>query len=540
MENKKRFSGGSSVVKGTAIIGIAGILVKILGAVFRIPLTNWAGDLGMSYYQVAYNIYNALVVMALAGFPVAISKLVSENLARGHYGNAHKVFQIAIKLMAVIGGLSAGICFFGAEYFAEKVNNPLAATSLKAIAPALIFVPIVASFRGYFQGRNNMKPTALSEIVEQSVRVFVGLTLARVFVKTDLVKAMSGATFGATVGSFTACLLMVGIYFLFKPTVKKQIARDDGYYEDSLSILKKILVIAVPIIIGAEIIPIMYSIDMGIIMNRLEGTGWTDIEARSMYGLMSAYCNTLINMPEFLIHAIAVSMVPSIAHSAAKGNKEDVSASINTGYRLTTTIAFPCMVGIFALAKPILLLLYRSQPEQAASATNILMVMSLTIVVLALYETSTGTLQAVGKQYIPVINVAIGAVVKIILTYVLVGIHSINILGGAISSIFAFFIPFLLNEIAVRKYTGVRTDIVKTYVKPGVASLVMGVCAFLSHKLFSMVVGSSIATCLAILVGVAVYVIMVVVIKVIEPSEVAVIPGGNKINRILSRVPGWR
>ena len=541
LENKKEISGGGSVLKGAAVIGIAGIVVKILGAVFRIPLSNWMGDLGMSYYQVAYNIYMALIVMSTAGFPVAISKLVSENLARGNYENAHKVFKVALKIMAVLGGASAAICFFGADALAVSVGNPDAAWAVRAIAPALLFVPILSSFRGFFQGRQNMNPTALSEIIEQLFRVAFGFSLTIILLPKSLPFAAGGASFGASAGSLAAVAFMTLVYFLHRARLQKEIQLSRGELEDTKTIIKKIFVIAVPIIIGAEIIPLMFSLDMGIVMNRLQDTGWSEEESRKLYGMMGAYCNSLINMPEFLIQAIAISMVPAISRAATKGNTEDVSSSISTGYKLTTLISFPCMVGLIVLSKPIFRLLYPLKVDEALQAIPVFILLCAGIVTLALYETSTGTLQAVGKQVIPVRNVAIGAGIKIVLTYILVGIHSINVKGAAISSTIAFLVAFALNELAVKKYTGAKINLVQVYIKPAIASVVMGVFAFFSHKLISGIIGSNLATVVAILVGVIVYAIMVVAIKVATPDDIREMPKGDKINSLIYKFyKGWK
>ena len=192
---------GSKFIKGAAILGIAGVMIKFMGAVFRIPLTNWIGDEGMSYYGVAYTIYSALLVLATAGIPVAISRMVSERIAVGEYRNAHKVFKVATALMFVIGLISFAICFFGGDLITDLLQNPEAAMAVKAIAPALLFVPVMSSFRGYFQGRQNMNPTAVSQMIEQLVRVGFGLVLAYIFMKTSLIKAAAGASFGASAGS---------------------------------------------------------------------------------------------------------------------------------------------------------------------------------------------------------------------------------------------------------------------------------------------------------------------------------------------------
>ncbi len=533
---EKQVNKENGIVKGAAIIGAAGIVVKLLGAVFKIPLTNWMGSVGMSYYQIAYVIYSVLIVLSTAGFPVAISKLVSENNAKKQFANSGKVLKTSLGIMTFLGGVSAAICFFGANAYANYVENPMAAQAIRAIAPALLFVPLLSSFRGFFQGRRNMTPTALSEIIEQLTRVIVGFALTRIFLKSGLPAAAAGASFGASAGSLMAMAFMILVYSMFKSRLQIENSRGSDYIEDTKVIIRKILTIAIPIIVGAEIIPIMYSIDATVIMKRLVATGWSQEESTYLYGLMAGYCNSLVNMPEFLIQAIAISIVPAISHASARGDYENVDKNIGTGYKLTTLIAFPSMIGLLVLARPILKLLYPAQIDEAMDAVPTFIVMTFSIVTLALYETSTGALQAIGKQIIPLRNVAICALIKIVLTYIFVGIKSINVVGAAASSVIAYLIAFALNEVAVKKYTGARTDIMGTFIKPFIAALVMGAFAYGSHKLFSIFLGNSLSTLFAILVGVLVYGIMVVVIRVASPEEISEIPKGEKINALIRKV----
>ena len=534
--NSNNAGSGNKIIKGVAVIGIAGVIVKLIGAVFRIPLTNWIGGLGMSYYGVAYTIYSALIVMSTAGFPVAISRLVSENNVKNNYGNAHKVFKVSIKIMLVMGLILAGICFFGADLLTSIIKNPEAATSVRSIAPALLFVPLLSSFRGFFQGRQNMNPTAISEIIEQAFRVVIGLLLARTLLSVGLPEAAAGATFGASAGSFASLCFMILVYALHRKFIYKQIEGGTDYYESGKDIAKKILKVAIPIIIGAEIIPIMYTLDMSIIMRRLEATGWSETEADRLFGLISGYCNSLINMPEFLIQAIAISLVPAIARANAVGDMNEVRTNATIGYKLTTLIAFPCAVGMFALAKPILILLYPGQIEEAIEASPTLMILTVSMVFLAIYETSTGVLQAIGKQIVPVRNVTIGAIVRIITSYILVGIYPLNIKGAAISASITYFVAFYLNEMYIKKYAGIKHDIKSVYLKPFFAAAVMGIFAFASHKLFSMFLGNSISTLAAILVGVIVYAVMVITIKVVDSKELEMMPKGDKLNSLIRKV----
>ncbi len=526
---------GNKFIKGAAVLGIAGVVIKLLGAVFRIPLTNWIGADGMSYYGFAYTIYGALLVLSTAGIPVAISRMVSERIAVGEYRNAHKVFKVATSLLFGIGIVSFAACFFGGEVITKTLGNPDAAYAVKAISPALLFVPLFSAFRGYFQGRQNMNPTAISEITEQLIRVIVGLALAYKLLDTGLKEAAAGASFGASAGSIAGLGIIVVIYLLNRKVIHRKIDLNNQQVEETGVILRKIVGIAIPIIIGSEIMPIMTLIDTGIIMTRLQATGWSYAEAKTLYGLLSGFCNSLIAFPQVFTQAVAVSLVPAIAAAFKVRNSRGVQEHIQLGYRTTMIMAFPCALGIFALAEPIMILLYPEQKASAVAAVPTLMIMAISVIFLAITQTSVGVLQSIGKQMLPVIHLAIGCVGKVILTFILVGIHDINIKGAAIGTMFAYVVALILNNRSVKQYTGVKFDYDLTYVRPCVASVLMGICAFAAHKLTCGFLGNSVATLFAIMVGVVVYVILIFMLKAITLDEVETMPGGTKLSKILKR-----
>lgn len=536
-ENRKA---GGKLVKGAMIIGAAGVLVKVLGAFFRIPITNWMGADGMAYYGFAYAIYGMLLVIATAGIPVAISRLVSENIAQKRYRNAHQVFHISLILMTSLGTVLFVVAFFGAGFFTTLMGNPDARLAVRAISPALFFVPIVATFRGYFQGRQNMNPTAVSEITEQFWRIVSGLLFTYIFLKASLIKAAAGAAAGAAVGSGFAFLLLLLIYGLNKRAIAYKVERYDPTIDSRKSIAKQIVVIAVPIILGSLIMPIMNLIDTGLIMRRLQATGFSFQESNHLYGLISSYCSTLIGFPQIFTQAVAISLVPAIAKRAAMQDGEGVRAHVETSYRLTTFLAFPCAVGMFVLAEPILHLLYPANPEECQEALAPLMILAISIIGLALSQTSTGVLQSIGRQNVPVIHLLAGALLKIVLTYILVGIRPLNIKGAAISTICAYTLAALWNDRSVVRYTGIRFPYKQIYLKPLAASLVMGLCAYGAHRGLARLLPSFLATVLAILLGVIVYAFCALLIKAVRPEEVGELKGGDRINRAIQKIlPSW-
>lgn len=516
-------------------MGIAGVVIKLLGAVFRIPLTNWIGDNGMSYYGFAYSIYGALLVLSTAGIPVAISRMVSERIAVGEYKNAHKVFKVATAMLFVIGIISFALCYFGGEWITAKLGNPDAALAVKAISPALLFVPLFSAFRGYFQGRQNMNPTAISEITEQLVRVIFGLYLAYKLLDTGLKEAAAGASFGASAGSIAGLGVIVLIYLVNRKTIHRKINLHNKHVEETNVLLRKIVAIAVPIIIGSEIMPIMTLLDTGIIMTRLQATGWSYEEAKSLYGLLSGFCNSLIAFPQVFTQAVAVSLVPAIAAAFKVKDTKNVQGNIQLGYRTTMIMAFPCAFGIFALAEPILLLLYPAQKASAIAAVPTLMIMAISVIFLAITQTSVGVLQSIGKQMVPVIHLAIGCVGKVIVTFILVGIPAFNIKGAAIGTMLAYVVALVLNNLSVKKYTGTKINYELTYVRPCIAAAIMGVCAFAAHKLTVGFLGNSVATLLSILIGGLVYVMLIFLIKAITLEEVETMPGGTKLAKLVRK-----
>ncbi len=530
----------SKLVKGAAIIGTAGVIVKVLGAFFRIPLANWIGDTGMSYYGFAYSIYGALLVLSTAGLPVAISRLVSENIAQKKYRNAHKVFRVSFNLLLVIGIVSFLICFFGSGLMVEVFGNPQAALAVRAISPALLFVPLFSAFRGYFQGRQNMRPTAISEVTEQLVRVAVGLSLAWVFLhgayEEPEVQAAAGASFGASAGSVAGLGIIFMIYLLNRRVIHRKMDLNTDAVDETGAIIKKIVIIAVPIIIGAEVMPVMNLLDTAIIMRRLQATGWTLEEAQGMYGLISGFCSPLISFPQIFTQAVSVSLVPAIAGFVAVKNRQKIKENVELAYRTTMIMAFPCALGMFALSEPILLLLYSAQPESAREAAPILRVMAIGVVFLAIVQTSTGVLQAVGRQTLPVRHLIMGCVAKGVITYILVGVAAINVMGAAIGTVTAYIIAMALNNRSVYVHTGCRQNISLTYVRPCISAVIMAVIAYGAYQGLEALTGSNgISTILAIGAGVLVYAVLIFVFKAITLEELLSFPGGERIAKIAGR-----
>ncbi len=538
-----------SLVKGAAVMAVAGIIVKFLGAFFRIPLANLIGDTGMAYYTPAYSIYGFLLVFATAGIPVAISKMVSERCAVGQFREAERVFKLSRTLMMTIGIIGFFILFFCSEAIASMAKLPEAALSMKATAPALILVPIMSSYRGYFQGMQEMLPTAISEVVEQTFRVICGLALAYTLTSSGYVlinaepkeAGAAGGCFGAAAGSLGGLLVMLIIYIIFRRKIKGRIHNDNTQVRESAgTILKKIAAIAIPITIGSAIMPIVNLIDSSVVMSRLLVSGLDKAAAESLFGQLTGFASPIIQFPLVLMQAIVISLVPMVSAANRLGNKKELHDTISLGLRLTTIIAIPAATGIFVLAGPILMLLYPVQEASAMSATPCLQILAVGFVFLGSITTMTGALQGIGKQTLPVRNLFIGVVVKLIITWALTAMPVFNIKGAALGTISAYIIASLLDLYALKKYSGVKLNVKLIIVKPFVSSLVMGVVVFLAYKgLFAVLGSNGTATILSVFIGIAVYVLMVLRTKTIEREEMMSISIGRKLAAVCDKLKLW-
>lgn len=524
-----------SFFKGAVILGIAGIIVKVFGAFFRIPLANIIGDTGMGYYQTAYPVYVLLLTLSTAGIPTAIARLVSERTTEGNHKEAYRIFTVSFRLLLAMGIVTSLLLFLGAPYIVQYMKGePEAIYSMRSIAPALLFVPIMAAFRGYFQGQQDMTPTASSQVIEQAFRVVFGLSMAVILLPAGLKFAAAGASAGAAAGGFFGLIGIFAIYMRRRSVIRENCRNSpDGEPEAAKSILWKIVVIAVPVTIGAAIMPIMTNIDLAIVVRRLVQSGYSSAEANSLYGQLSGFATPLINLPQVLTQAIAMSLVPAVASAFSAKDQEFLRYNTAFGIRTAMIIGMPCSVGLMVLSKPIMLLLYPAQQASAVNAAESLFILAFGAIFLSLVQTLTGILQGVKRQLIPVINLAIGAGIKVIITYVLTGIPSVNVKGAAAGTAAAYITAALLNYRAVRKYTGSRPNFSLTFGRPMLSAAIMGAIVWAIYSGLSLLTGNTVATMVSVFCGVVVYGFCILRFKGITPDEIKMLPKGAKIVAML-------
>ncbi|MDR1027958.1 MAG: polysaccharide biosynthesis protein, partial [Clostridiales Family XIII bacterium] len=414
---------------GALILTAAGVISKILGAFFRIPLANLIGAEGMGYYQAVYPVYTLLLTISIAGFPVAVSRMVSERVAFKDYYGAHRVFRVSLAVMTVLGAALFLALFLGADLVIGYVETLSGAVyAMRAIAPALFFVTVMSAYMGYFQGMRNMKPSAAVQIVEQFFRVLIGLLLAFFLVASGKEYAAAGAMFGATAGAAAGFILILIIYrgVMKQQSFKTRIAESRRAFRGERQSLSRVLyllfAISVPITIGSAIMPIMSNIDLAIVANRLSDAGWEPEQVRAMYGQLTGMAAPIINLPQVVTQAIAISLVPTVTTAFKTEDMPFLRHNVVLGIRTTMLLGLPCAVGLMTLSEPIMKLLYPARIEDAVAAAPSLFILSSGIVFFMSIQTLTGVLQGVERQMTPVVNLLVGAVCKAILTYVLTGI----------------------------------------------------------------------------------------------------------------------
>lgn len=531
MSNRNR-----NFVRGAAMLGVAGIIVKIVGAAFRIPLGNWIGAVGMSYYQTAYPIYNWLLVVSTAGIPTAIAKMISEKDAVGDRAGVHQIFRTAFWLLLCIGFGTMVLLILGSRWLCDVVKNPDAVYSMITIAPALLFVSLMSVYRGYFQGLQEMKAYAASQVVEQVFRVGVGLGMAFYLYRISIPYAAAGATFGATLGSMVGAAFMFWCYRRFKKQ-QEPVVSEDFERESTGDIIRRMVSIAVPVTIGASVLPIMNLIDLGIVMNRLTEIGMGDV-AKNLYGQLTGYAATVVNLPMIVTAAIQISLVPAISQFAVHNAKKELDNMIETGIRMGLIIALPSTLGLVVLAKHIMLLLYPMQLQDAISAGNILTVLGWGVLGLSMFQVLTGILQGLGKPWIPARNLAVAAALKLVLSYFLVGIPTLNIMGAAGSTAAAFGLAALLNYFSLRRLSPHRMNVNQVLLKPLIASGAMVVTALASYSLFAGIVGNSIATLASVLLSGIVYLVILIMVGGLTEEDYTLLPGGRKLRKLAEKLPG--
>ena len=520
-----------SFVGGVATLTIAVIVVKIIGALYKLPLGNIIGTEGMTHFNAAYKIYSFLMSLSTAGLPLALSKLVSESQTLGRHNQSRKLLRVALVLFAVIGAVGTALMFFWTDGLAAIMHNSLAYWPIKALSFSVICVCIMSAFRGFTQGCENMVPSATSQVIEAVFKLVVGLALAWYFISQGMGVEMgaAGAIMGVTVSSVLAMVYMIVNHLR---SSRNTPASQDTPQSSSV-LLKRILSIGIPITLGASGMSLITLVDQSLIMGRLQSVlGLTEEAAAALNGEYE-FGMVLFNLPSSFIPPVTMCLIPFVSAAIARKDYDQTAKLVGTSLRLTTLVALPAGVGLSVLAQPILLLLYPEQRASALAATYHLEILGIASIFVCLMLLTNGILQAHDKARVPVFTMLIGGVVKVVCNYILVGNPEINIKGAPIGTLLCYVLVAGLNMLVVHKTLVKRPSYRQVFVKPILATAGMAVAAKGSFAVLAPRLGSNLGVLLAICVAVVVYAVLVLALRIITKEDLEMIPHGQKLAKIL-------
>ena len=487
------------------------MIVRLIGFSYRMPLTGLIGDVGNTFYTTAYHVYAFAIIVSSGALPAAISKLVSERVALGRYSDAHELFKNALGIAAAIGAAAGLFMALGANWLTQLrfFNFPDASYAVRALAPTVFVVALLAVFRGYFQGMNTMVPTAVSQVIEQIFNAVFSIWLAHVFFRAARVEhAAAGAAAGTGIGALAGLIVVIGVYLLIAKELRHRAANSlrapasaDGGEKRETQI-RNILLTALPIIVGMGIYHIATFIDMGMAMDRIMSSGiFTEEQVHEKVGQFTGKFLLLTVLPVSLSVALSQAIIPDISASKAVMDRKAVRHKINTAMRISMALSIPAAVGLSVLADPILALLFPSYPDGG----RLLRLGSVSIIFWAMVQVSSGVLQGIGKVMLPVIAAFFGVMIKIPINWYLLAVPEINILGTVISTIICYIVAAGINLYFLHKYTGVLPNYKDVFLKPAFAAAGMGFACFVTYHLVGIIAPDRFATIMALVVGLPVY-----------------------------------
>ena len=475
-DTEKSASSNNKFLKGTLILTVSSIVVKVIGSLNWIILSRVLGGEGIGLYQMGFPIYLMAITLSSAGIPVAISIITAEKLAQKDFLGAKRVFNVSLRLLFVTGLVFASALFFGAHWLIDNhwIRDSRAYYSIIALAPAVFLVTFLASFRGYLQGWQIMTPTAASEIVEQLMRVVTMIVFADMFMPHGLAYAAGGASMGAGVGAFCALLVLMWFYGRLKQKLKADLQQQNplATRESARAIISRLLRLALPVSMSSLMLPVVANLDLLIVPQRLEAAGFHISQATEFFGYLTGMAVPLISLATIFTAAMTISLVPAISESRALNDVFGIRAKTRTAFRVALIITCPCFVGMYFLAEKIAALIYN-----APGAADAIQTMSVGILLLGLHQISTGILQGLGRTSIPVINMILAAAVKVFLSWTLTAIPTLGIKGAAMATVVDFGLAAVLNMIFIYKYTGFALSFSGVF-KPAVSAAAMGAAVY--------------------------------------------------------------
>ncbi len=535
-------------ISGVLVLTVANIVNKILGLCFKIPLEHYVGNEGMGYFNQAYTIYTWLYMVSTTGLPTAVSMMISESRAKGNVAETKRYYKVTMTLFIVIGLIGSTMMMAGAGLFSKLTESPKAEMAIVFIGPTLFFMCITSALRGYFQGYQVMVPTAVSQLIESLCKFAIGIIFALwaigqgYEIHVVAAYAILGVTIGAGLGMF---------YLLITKWFFKAEKYDEEYLLENAipqpvspvkTILKRLIVIAVPITVSASMLSMTEFIDLAILMRRLQDIGHTEEAANALYGNWKTCVVPLFNMPPVLIYPISYSLVPMIRATLTRGETERAHTFMNMSIRVCAILAIPCALGMSVMSRPILELIFSD--EGAKMGAPLLTILAPAVFFVCMLSISNALLQASGHERKPIISMLAGAAVKLLSTYILVGIPSIGIYGTPIGTLLCYITTAGMNTFFLVKYVHVRLDFKGMFMRPLAAGVICAASAYGAYTVIGMLLARlmptstayNLATLLGICVAALVYLVLILKLKAITEEDLKTIPKGTKILKIMKKI----
>ena len=540
MTEEKRTIKKESFMQGVITIMFSQILIKVLGLIYTLYLTNREGfgDAGNAIYVSGYQIYALLLTISSIGVPNAISKMVAERLAVGDNRGANRVFKVALATFGIIGACGTVLLFGFSHIIAYNwIQIPEAELTLIALSPAIFFVSISSVFRGYFNGRRTLKITARAQTIEQIFKTVLTIIIVEIvaYITTTSTEMMAaGANLATTIATFSSFAYMFIYYRTKRKEIGNEIEQTVNYkYENVKTIIKRILMVSIPLTLSSIMTSFNKNID-SFTVKRILSTYLGSETAQTLYGILGGKVDTVTNLPLAINIAFSTALVPAI--SAARAKKDTKTATKRVSFSLLTSmlIGLPCVVGLVVFAQPILNLLY----PNANSGALLLQLVSIGVIFSILNQTISGALQGFGKVMIPAYALGAGCLVKLILNLILLRIPALNVYGAAISTIFCHATAFMIVYIVLKRYIKIDLSFNKFVIKPIIATGIMGVCSYTIYLLLmknSIFIGNK-ATIISMLFAVIIYVLAVISLKIYNEEDIKMLPKGDKILKILKKI----
>jgi len=520
---------------GAAILAATAVIVKILGAVYKIALGNIIGDEGYGHFMVAHNIYALLLTLSTAGLPIAVSKMISAADALNRRNQIKRIFSVATISFCSLGALGTAIMLFFPNALAMFFSDPEAAKSILVLSPSILLVCLMSAYRGYTQGHSDMKLTSISQIIEVLGKVVFGLIFAWTFLKQGLPEAAAGAIAGVTIGSALACIYSA-IYIRKMRRGKGGKTAANDRPDAPGKIFNNLLSIAIPVVIGSSVLHLINLIDTKLVMKILQGKAGLDLsEAAALYGVYGK-AQTLFNLPSSFIVPLTISVIPAISALAAQRKNREAAEAMQSSMKITTLLAFPAGVGLSVLAKSIMSVLY---PGSAMEGVGLLAILGIASYFVCLCLITNAILQAYGHERLPIFTITIGGILKICIAYALVGNPKFGIYGAAIGTLACDAVIATLNLLLIKKVVPKSPSYRKIFIKPIISSALMGVSAYACFSLFEKVTGSfgrlsmALSMVASIIVAVIVYLIAIIATKTLTYEDVILLPKGEKLAKLL-------